>query len=52
MLRFGKIKVRNEKFYDTKKPIKIWNVNVDSTVISKLVEIKNNCVFRNIKNSI
>ena len=29
------IKVAKEKFYDEKKPIKIWDVNVDNIVISK-----------------
>ena len=27
--RFRKIKVRKEKLFDAKKPIKIWDVNVD-----------------------
>ena len=26
MLRLGKIKVANEEFYGTQKPLKIWNV--------------------------
>ena len=39
MLRFGKIKVAKEEFYATKKLIKIWNVNIDNIIISKLVEI-------------
>ena len=29
----------------TKKPIKIWDVNVDNIVISKLVETKNNSKY-------
>ena len=29
-----------EKFYAPKNPIKIWDVNIDNTVISKLVETK------------
>ena len=29
----------------TKKPIKIWGVNVDNIVISKLVETKNNSKY-------
>ena len=36
-LRIDKIKVRKEKCYDAKKAIKIWDVNVDNIVISKLV---------------
>ena len=38
MLRFGKRKVAKEEFYGAKRPIKIWDVNVDNIVISKLVE--------------
>ena len=30
MLRFTETKVTKEKFYAVKKPIKIWNVNVDN----------------------
>ena len=29
MLWFGETTVTKEEFYGTKKPIKIWNVNVD-----------------------
>ena len=42
MLRFGETKVTKEKFYAAKKPIKIWNVNIDNIVISKLVKTKTN----------
>ena len=38
MLRFGETKVSKEKFYRARKPINIWDVNVDNIVISKLVE--------------
>ena len=31
-----------EKFYAAKKPIKIWDVNVDNIDVSKLVETKTN----------
>ena len=31
-------KVAKEEFYGAKKPIKIWDVNVDNIVISKLVD--------------
>ena len=31
MLRFGKTKIAKEEFYSTKKPIKIWDVNVDKS---------------------
>ena len=45
MLRFGETKVTKEKFYAAKKPIKIWNVNVDNIVISKLVKTKTNSKY-------
>ena len=38
MLRFVETKVAKEKLYGAKKPIHIWDVNVDKNVISKLVE--------------
>ena len=42
MLRFGKPKVTQEKFYGAKKPINIWDVNVDNIAASKLIERKPN----------
>ena len=33
--------IAKEKFYVTKKPIKIWDNNVDNLVISKLIKTKN-----------
>ena len=45
MLRFEEIKITKEKFYAAKKTIKIWNVNVDNTVISKLIKIKTNSKY-------
>ena len=42
---FGQKKVTKEKFCATKKPIKIWNVNVDNIVISKLIETKTNSKY-------
>ena len=41
MVKFGETKVTKEKFYNTKKPIKIWDVNGDNTVISKSVKTLN-----------
>ena len=38
IVRFGQTKVRKETFHAAKKPIKTWDVNVDNTVISKLIE--------------
>ena len=37
MLKFGETKVTKEKIYAAKKPRKIWDVNVDNIVISKLL---------------
>ena len=41
MVRFGERKIVKEKFYAVKRSIKIWDVNVDNIVISKLVKNKN-----------
>ena len=41
MLTFRETKVTKEKFYAaTNKTIKVWDVNVDNIVISKLIETK------------
>ena len=45
MLRFGKIKLEKEEFHGAKKTAKMWDVNVNNTVISKLVEAKNNSKY-------
>ena len=37
MLRFNKTKVAKEEFYDVKKSIKIWDIDVDNIAISKLI---------------
>ena len=42
MLRFGQTKIAKEKFYAAKKPLNIWDVNVENIVISKLVRTKTN----------
>ena len=42
MLRFGKTK---EEFYHAKKPVDIWDVNVDNAFISKLIKTKNNTKY-------
>ena len=41
MMGFGEREIEKEKFYAAKKVIKIWDVNVENIVISKLVKIKN-----------
>ena len=45
MLRFGETKIAKEKFYAAKKPINVWDVNVDNIVISKLVKTKINSKY-------
>ena len=40
MLRFGDKEIAEEKFNTAKKPIKIWDVNVENIVISKLINTK------------
>ena len=38
MLRFVEIKVAKEELWGAKKPIRIWDVDLDKLVISKLVK--------------
>ena len=45
MIKFGKTEIVKEKFYASKNPIKICDVNVDNIVISKLVKIKTNSKY-------
>ena len=45
MVRFGKTEITKERLYAAKKPIKIWYVNVDNIVISKLVKTKTNSKY-------
>ena len=42
MLKFGKTTVTKEKIFAAKIPINTWDINIDNTVISKLVETKTN----------
>ena len=42
MLRFEEPEIAKLKFYAAKKPIRIWDVNIDNTVISKLVKTTTN----------
>ena len=37
--------ITKENFYAGKRPIKIWDVNVDNTVTSKLVKSKTNSKY-------
>ena len=38
MVRLGEKEITKEKFYAAKKPVNIWNVNVDNIVISKIID--------------
>ena len=42
MLRYGQIKVAKEELDGTKKPINVWDPNVDNIVTSMLVKRKTN----------
>ena len=42
MLRLGETKDAKEKFYGARKPTKIWDVNVDKIVVSKLIQTRTN----------
>ena len=44
-MRFGETKVIKEKHYAAKKPIYIWDVNIDNIVILKLIEAKTNSKY-------
>ena len=45
MIRFWEKEIAKETFYVAKKPIKIWDVNGDNTVVSKLIETKPNSKY-------
>ena len=45
MVRFGEREIAKETFDAVKKPIKIWDVNVDNMVILKLIETKTNSKY-------
>ena len=40
MVKFGEREIAKERFYAAKRPIQIWDVNIDNIVISKLVKTK------------
>ena len=42
MIKFVKTEITKENFYAAKKPMKIWDVNIDNILISKLVKTKTN----------
>ena len=45
IVKFGKTEIAKENFYAAKNPIKIWDVNVNNIVISKLVKTKTNSKY-------
>ena len=42
MIKYVKTEIVKENFYAAKKPMKIWDVNIDNILISKLVKTKTN----------
>ena len=44
-MNFGEKEIAKETFYAAKKPIKIWDVNIDNIVFSKLIETKSNSKY-------
>ena len=44
IVRFWDREIANEKFKTAKRPIKIWVINCDNIVTSKLVKAKTNTV--------
>ena len=44
-MRFREREIAKAKFHAAKKPIKMWDVNVDNIVISKLVKTKTNSKY-------
>ena len=42
MVKFGDKEITNERLYTAKRPTKIWDVNVDNEVTSKLAKTKTN----------
>ena len=45
MVKFRNTEIAKEEFYVAKKPIKIWDVNVDNIIISKLFKTKTNSKY-------
>ena len=45
MLGFGEREITKEKFYAAKTLVKLWDVNVENIVISKLIETKTNSKY-------
>ena len=47
MLRFGETKIAKETFYAAEKPMQIWDFNVNSVIISKLIKTEINSKYLN-----
>ena len=45
MVKFGNAEIAKKHFMLQKRPIKIWDANVDNIVISKLVKTKTNSKY-------
>ena len=45
MVSFGDREIAKENVYAVKRPIKIWDVNIDNIVTSKLVKTKTNSQY-------
>ena len=45
MMKFEKTEIAKENFYGAEKPIKLWDINVDTLVILKLVKTKTNSKY-------
>ena len=44
-MKFEDKEIAEEKFYASKRPIQIWDIDVDNIVISKLVKTKTNSKY-------
>ena len=44
-MKFEKTEIAKENFYGAEKPIKLWDINVDTLVILKLVKTKTNSKY-------
>ena len=44
-MRFGEKEITKETFHAAKRPMKIWDVNVDNMVISRLFKTKTNSKY-------
>ena len=45
MVRFREKEITKETFYAAKRPMKIWDVNVDNMVMSRLFKTKTNSKY-------